>query len=88
MTNQSLTAAGEAYWQRVARARQMSGEERMMEGIRMFDRECEAMRLEILQANPNFSEDDAQREVRRQLHKARLLEEAELSSLMSTRPPK
>ena len=58
------------YRERVLRARRMSPEERMAEGVRMFDRECEAMRLEILQANPSFSETDVVKEIRRRLNEA------------------
>lgn len=88
MMNASSTPTADAlYWERVERARKMTGEERMLEGIRMFDRECEAMRLEIMQANPTFTEVDARAEVRRRLHEARLQEEAELRQLMTTLPP-
>lgn len=60
----------QAYWQRVRRARQMTGEERMLEGVRMFDRECERVRQEILKTNPNFSEADVAKEIRRRLDEA------------------
>ena len=58
------------YWEKVERARAMKPEERMVEGVRMFDRECEAMRLEILRTNPTFSEADVAKEIRRRLNEA------------------
>lgn len=58
------------YWEKVERARAMKPEDRMIEGVRMFDRECEIMRLEILQANPTFSEADVAKEIRRRLDEA------------------
>ena len=82
------TDADALYRERVLRARKMTGEERMLEGVRMFDRECEAMRLEIMQANPNFSANDAEAEVRRRIREARAREEAELRELMTTFIPK
>lgn len=69
MNNDSKSTAA-LYWEKVERARKLSPEERMLEGVRMFDRECEAMRLEILQANPTFSEADVLKEIRRRLNEA------------------
>ena len=57
-------------WEKVERARRMKPEDRMIEGIRMFDRECETMRLEILKLNPNYSEADVSQEIRRRLKEA------------------
>ena len=58
------------YRERVLRARRTPPEERMLEGIRMFDRECETMRLEIPKLNPNYSETDVSQEIRRRLKEA------------------
>jgi hypothetical protein len=65
---QPLAAA--LYRERVLRARRTPPEERVLEGIRMFDRECEMMRLEILKLNPNYSEADVSQEIRRRLKEA------------------
>ena len=64
--------AGALYWEKVERARRIKPEDRMMEGIRMFDGECELMRLEILRVNPNFSEHEVVQEIRRRLKEANL----------------
>ena len=64
------------YWEKVERAQRMKPEERMAEGVRMFDRECEAMRLEILQMNPAFSEADVAKEIRRRLDEAGAYDDA------------
>jgi hypothetical protein len=88
MNANELATADALYVERVKRARPMTGEERMLEGVRMFDRECAAKRLQIMQANPTFTEADAQAEVSRQLREARLQEEAELRQLMATFPPR
>ena len=58
------------YRERVLRARRTPPEERMLEGVRMFDRECDMMRLEILKLNPNYSETDVSQEIRRRLKEA------------------
>lgn len=76
------------YWERIERARKMTGEERMVEGVRMFDRECEAMRFEVMEANPAFTEADAQAEVRRRVREEWEKEDAELRKFMTTFIPK
>ena len=68
MNAESQPLADALYRERVLLARQMTPEERMAEGARMFDRECEAMRLEILRTNPTFSEADVAKEIRRRLN--------------------
>lgn len=88
MKQESTLTTDEAYRQRVLRARQMTGEERMMEGVRMFDRECEAMKLELIKANPALTEADAEAEVRRRIREERAKEEAELQQFMTTFIPK
>ena len=67
MNTEFQDLADTLYWEKVERARAMKPEERMAEGARMFDRECEAMRLEILRTNPTFSEADVAKEIRRRL---------------------
>lgn len=67
MNNEFQPPADALYWEKVTQARRMKPEERMIEGIRMFDRECEMMRLEILKLNPNYSEADVSQEIRRRL---------------------
>jgi hypothetical protein len=70
MPNEFQSPAAALYWKKVEQARRTSPEERMLEGIRMFDRECEQMRLEIRKANPNYSEMDVSQELRRRLKEA------------------
>ena len=77
MNLESQSSANALYWERVRLARLMTPEERMLEGSRMFDRECEVMRQEILKANPNFSEQECRDELRRRLREADAENEAE-----------
>ena len=70
MNSEFKSVADALFWEKVERARQMTSEERMIEGVRMFDRECEAMRLKILRANPTFSEANVAKEIRRRLNEA------------------
>ena len=70
MNSEFQPLADALYWEKVERARRMKPEERMLEGVRMFDRECETMRLEILKLNPNYSETDVSQEIRRRLKEA------------------
>ena len=70
MSSEYQPLADALYWEKVERARRMKPEERMIEGIRMFDRECEMMRLEILKLNPNYSEADVSQEIRRRMKEA------------------
>ena len=87
--NANIQAPADArYWERVQLARQMTGEARMLEGVRMFERVCEAQRLESMQANPTFTVAEAQAVVRRRLCKSRIQEEAELRPFMTTVIPK
>jgi hypothetical protein len=64
------------YRESVLRARRTPPEEKILEGIRMFDRECEMMRLEILKLNPTYSEADVSQEIRRRLKEAEAENEA------------
>jgi hypothetical protein len=70
MNSEFQPLADALYWEKVERARRMKPEERMLEGVRMFDRECETMRLEILKLNPNYSETEVSQEIRRRLKEA------------------
>jgi hypothetical protein len=76
MNSEFQPLADALYWEKVERARRMKPEERMLEGVRMFDRECETMRLEILKLNPNYSEADVSQEIRRRLKVAEAENEA------------
>ena len=76
MNNEFQPLADTLYWEKVERARRMKPEERMLEGVRMFDRECDTMRLEILKLNPNYSETDVSQEIRRRLKVAEAENEA------------
>jgi hypothetical protein len=70
MPGEFQTSADALYWQKVEQARRVPPEERMLEGIRMFDRECEKMRDEIRKASPGYSEADVSQEIRRRLKEA------------------
>ena len=76
MNSEFQPLADALYWEKVERARRMKPEERMLEGVRMFDRECETMRLEILKLNSNYSETDVSQEIRRRLKEAEAENEA------------
>ena len=62
------------YWELVERARQMTPEERMLEGFRLFDVEAEAVRSEIAKTMPGASEAELAAAVR---HHFRLVREQE-----------
>jgi hypothetical protein len=76
MSNDFQPLADALYREQVLRARRTPPEERMLEGVRMFDRECDMMRLEILKLNPNYSETDVSQEIRRHLKVAEAENEA------------
>lgn len=59
------------YRERVLRARQMTGEERMMEGVRLFEAEQEAVRAGVSESMPDASEAELTEAVRRHFHLAR-----------------
>ena len=54
------------YWDKVRQARLMSGEEKMLAGLRMFDAECKKMEDAIRAFNPDAEEGDV-RAIMRQL---------------------
>jgi hypothetical protein len=76
MNSEFQPLADALYWEKVERARRTPPEERMLEGVRMFDRECDMMRLEILKLNPNYSETDVSQEIHRRLKEAEAENEA------------
>ena len=53
------------YWERVARARRMTPEERMMEGVRLFEVEQQVVRAKLAKTMPGASEADLDAAVRR-----------------------
>ena len=53
----------EDYRQAVLRARAMTGEEKFLEGSRLFEVECEQMREQIRKERPELSEELVQREL-------------------------
>lgn len=61
---------------KVRRARRMSPDERMMEGLRLFDRGMSLMRDGIRAQHPDFDESQVENEVSRRLAVAKRLEEA------------
>ena len=63
---------------KVQRARHMSPDQRMMEGLRLFDRGMSLMRDGIRAQYPECSSEQVEREVARRLAIARRLDEAGL----------
>jgi hypothetical protein len=61
----------EAFWEEVKRAKKMTGAERMSEGLRMFDRECQARRAELHQQYPDATEVEVRQMLRNELAEAR-----------------
>ena len=59
---------------KVRAARQMSSEQKLLAGPRLFDLACEFARAGIRLQNPNADEGAVQRELRRRLEIGRLLE--------------
>ena len=58
------TAAVEEYRQRVERARQMSPEEKLFAGLKMFEEECERLRLDLQIQFPSETPDQIQQRIR------------------------
>ncbi|MFM9962790.1 MAG: hypothetical protein ACKV2Q_16390 [Planctomycetaceae bacterium] len=63
---------------KVRRARQMTPDERMMEGLRLFDRGVSLMRDGIRAQHPEFDDAQVEREVHRRLAIAKRLDDAGL----------
>ena len=63
---------------KVQRARRMTADERMMEGLHLFDRCLSLMRDGIRSTHPEFNSEQVEKEVRRRLAIARRLDDAEL----------
>lgn len=63
---------------KVQRARRMSLDERLMEGLRLFDRGVSLMRDGIRGQHPEFDEAQIEREVHRRLAIAKRLDDAGL----------
>jgi hypothetical protein len=67
----------EEYRQAVLRARSMSGEEKIREGYRLFEQECEEMSAAIRKEIPEASEAAVQAAVLARFEEQRLKEEKE-----------
>ena len=65
----------EEYKQAVLRARAMSPEEKLLEGSRLFEEECEQMRTAIRKEKPELSGEVVERELRFRLNRQREEEE-------------
>ena len=63
---------------KVARARRTPMEEKILDGPRLFDQNCEIMRGAIRSENPAFTPEQVERELRRRLAIARRIDEADL----------
>ncbi len=68
----------EIFVSKVKRARRMSIDERMMEGLHLFDRCMSLMRDGISASHPEFTPEQVEQEVRRRLAIARRLDDAGL----------
>jgi hypothetical protein len=71
-----MTADSEAqddpiYRARILRSRQMTGEERMLEGVRLFEAEQESVRVGFAKTMPDASDAELTEAVRRHFHLAR-----------------
>lgn len=73
-----LALQDEIFLSKVKRARRMSIDERMMEGLHLFDRCLSLMRDGITTSHPEFSPEQVEQEVRRRLAIARRLDDAGL----------
>ena len=62
------------YWEQVRRARAMSGDSKVLEGLQLFDRSCRIMADGIRYQFPQASEQDVLRILRERLALARRLE--------------
>ena len=71
MANEFQSLADELYRERVLRARQMTPGERMMEGVRLFEVEQEAVRAEFVKTMPGASEAELTEAVRRHFRRIR-----------------
>ena len=61
MPNEFQPLADELYRERVLRARRTPPEERMLDGIRLYDQAVERMRLGVKLQNPNAEPNDIER---------------------------
>ena len=75
-----ISEAARAIWKtEIERARSMSISERVLEGVSLFEQECEVMRTQILDRNPEWTEEDVAAEQERRLEPQRQSKEAALS---------
>ncbi len=68
----------EIFLSKVKRARRMTIDERMMEGLHLFDRCMSLMRDGVTASHPEFTPEQVEKEVRRRLAIARRLDDAGL----------
>jgi hypothetical protein len=71
MTSDSKVQGDALHRERFLRARQMTGEERMMEGVRLFEAEQGAVRKALSNTMPDASDAELTKAVRRHFHLAR-----------------
>ncbi len=71
MNTEIQPLADAIYRERVLRAREMTPEERMIEGVRMFEIEQEAVRAEFSKTMPGASDAELAEAVRHHFHLAR-----------------
>lgn len=75
MSNEFQQLADDLYWQRVARARAMSPEERMKAGPELFDYACSITLTALREQMPGASEAELLAALRRRLALKKKLEE-------------
>ena len=75
MSNEFQQLAGDLYWQRVARARSMSPEDRMKAGPELFDYACSITLTALREQMPGASEAALLAALRRRLALKKKLEE-------------
>jgi hypothetical protein len=64
-----------AFWERVRRARQMTPQERILEGFRLFEQYCEDMAAQIRREYPQLDEPQVQQLLTQRLELLRREEE-------------
>jgi len=75
-----ISEAARAIWKtEIERARSMSISERVLEGVSLFEQECEVMRTQILDRNPEWTEEEVAVELERRLEPQRQSKEAALA---------
>jgi hypothetical protein len=78
--SESQQSIDQRYREEVLRARSMTPEEKFLAGEALFKIECERALAEIKAQNPEFSEEDCRRELRRRLELQKRMEWEEVTN--------